>query len=136
MAILIIAQPGDEHAVAVKGHLERIGNEVEVLDTSLFPEAARLAMRYSCCKNERTLRLDVQGRNIELNRFGSVWWRRPQPPKISEQMVRASHRLLAPNKIYEAWRAFGNRWMPDGSTTPLVISSHSVSPINSKWLSR
>src|SRR6266566_7730656 len=98
MAVLIIAQPGDEHAIAVKRHLERMGNQVEVLDTGLFPEATRLAMRYSCCNNNRTVRLNVQGRSVELDRCGSVWWRRPQPPRISEQMVRSSHRVFAANE--------------------------------------
>src|SRR6266700_231828 len=119
MAVLIIAQPSDEHAVAVKGHLEQIGNEVEVLDTSLFPEMARLAMSYSCCKNHRSLRLDVQGRSIELDRFGSVWWRRPQPPRISEQMLRPSHRLFAANEAYESlaglWQSMDARWINDPS---------------------
>ena len=54
MAVLIIAQHRDEHAVAVKRYLERMGNEADVLDTSLFPEAARLAMRYGCCNRQRS----------------------------------------------------------------------------------
>jgi len=119
MAVLIISQLGDEHAVAVKSHLQRLGNEVEVLDTSLFPEAARLAMHYSCCRNERTLSLNMQGRNIDLARFGSVWLRRPQPPKISDQMARQSHRLFAANEIYEAltglWQTIDANWINDPS---------------------
>jgi glutathione synthase/RimK-type ligase-like ATP-grasp enzyme len=117
MAVLIIAQPADEHAIAVKAHLERSGNEVEVLDTSLFPEVARLSMRYSCCSDSRTLRLEVQGRTLELERFGSVWWRRPQPARLSEQMVRQSHRLFAANEAYEAltglWQTMDARWIND-----------------------
>jgi glutathione synthase/RimK-type ligase-like ATP-grasp enzyme len=117
MAVLIIAQPADEHAIAVKAHLERSGNEVEVLDTSLFPEVARLSMRYSCCSDNRTLRLEVQGRTLELQRFGSVWWRRPQPTRLSEQMVRQSHRLFAANEAFEAltglWQTMDARWIND-----------------------
>jgi glutathione synthase/RimK-type ligase-like ATP-grasp enzyme len=119
MAVLIIAQPGDELAVGVKDHLERMGKEVEVLDTSLFPEVARLAMRYSCCSNHRTLRLEVQGRVLDLGRFGSVWWRRPQPFRISEQMLRPSHRLFAANEAHEAlsglWQSMDASWINEPS---------------------
>ena len=117
MAVLIIAPQRDEHAVAVKSHLERMGNEADVLDTSLFPEAARLAMQYGCCNNQRSLRLEVQGRVLELERYGSVWWRRPQPPRLSEQMLRQSHRAFAVNEIYEAmtglWQTMHASWIND-----------------------
>jgi glutathione synthase/RimK-type ligase-like ATP-grasp enzyme len=117
MAVLIIAQQRDEHAVAVKSHLERMGNEADVFDTSLFPEAAQLAMRYGCCNNQRSLRLEVQGRALELGRYGSVWWRRPQPPRLSEQMLRQSHRAFAANEIYEAmtglWQMLDAEWIND-----------------------
>src|ERR1700760_3874431 len=102
MAVLIIAQQRDEHAVLVKGHLERMGNEADVLDTSLFPEAAQLTMRYGCCNNQRSQRLEGQGATLQLERYGSVWWRRPQLPRLSEQMNRQSHRAFAANEIYEA----------------------------------
>jgi glutathione synthase/RimK-type ligase-like ATP-grasp enzyme len=117
MAVLIIAPQRDEHAVAVKSHLERMGNEADVLDTSLFPEAARLAMRYQCCNNQRSLRLEVQGRVLELERYGSVWWRRPQMPRLSEQMLRQSHRAFAANEINEAmtglWQTMDAAWIND-----------------------
>ncbi len=119
MAVLIIAQPRDEHAIAVKNHLQYMGSEVEVLDTSLFPEVARLSMRYNCCSDRRTTRLEVQGRLIELKRFGSVWWRRPQPPRLSEQMLRTSHRQFAANEAHEAltglWQTMEAQWINDPS---------------------
>jgi hypothetical protein len=77
-----------------------MGNEADILDTSLFPETARLAIQYGCCNNQRSVRLEVQGRELELERYGSVWWRRPQPPRLSEQMLRHSHRAFAANEIY------------------------------------
>jgi glutathione synthase/RimK-type ligase-like ATP-grasp enzyme len=117
MAVLIIAQPRDEHAVAVKDHLERLGKEVEVLDTSLFPESANLAMGYKCCGNQRTFRLEVRGRVLDLSRFGSVWWRRPQPPQLSDQMMKPSHRVFAANEAYEAlsglWQCMDAQWVND-----------------------
>jgi len=117
MAVLIIAQVRDEHAQAVKSHLERMGNEAYVFDTSLFPESAHLAMRYQCCNNRRSLQLEVQGKTVEAERFGSVWWRRPQPPQLSEQMLRQSHRAFAANEIYEAmtglWQTLDVAWVND-----------------------
>jgi glutathione synthase/RimK-type ligase-like ATP-grasp enzyme len=115
MAVLIIAQQRDEHAVAVKAHLERMGNEADVLDTSLFPEAAQLTMRYGCCNKQRSQRLEVQGRTLQLERYGSVWWRRPQLPRLSEQMNRQSHRAFAANEIHEAttglWQTLDAAWI-------------------------
>jgi hypothetical protein len=117
MAVLILAPPRDEHAIAVKRHLERLGNEAEVLDTSLFPEAARLAMRFRCCGNGRELRLDVQGRELQVDLYRSVWWRRPQPPALSDQMLKPSHRAFALNEIFEAmtglWYCMDAGWVND-----------------------
>lgn len=117
MAVLIIAQQRDEHAVTVKAHLQRLGTEAEILDTSLFPEAAQLNMQFGCCNNRRSLNLNVQGRPLDLARFGSVWWRRPQPPRLSEQMLRQSHRAFAQNELYEAmtglWQTLDAGWVND-----------------------
>jgi glutathione synthase/RimK-type ligase-like ATP-grasp enzyme len=117
MAVLILAPERDEHAIAVKRHLELLGNEADVLDTSLFPEACRLAQWYRCCNKERRLALDVQGRILQMERYGSVWWRRPQVPRLSDQMLRASHREFAANEVHEAlmglWYSLDARWVND-----------------------
>jgi len=117
VAVLIIAPSRDEHALAVKARLEQMGNEADVLDTGLFPEAARLSMRYHCCTDQRKLRLEVNGKRLRLERYGSVWWRRPQPPQLSTQMLRQSHRAFAANEIHEAmgglWETMDAEWVND-----------------------
>jgi glutathione synthase/RimK-type ligase-like ATP-grasp enzyme len=115
VSVLIIARREDDHAQAVKGHLQTIGNDAEILDTSLFPQIARLAMRYSCCSDERRLRLEWQDKTLDFDRYGAVWWRRPLPPTISEQMLRTSHRQFATNEAYEAlaglWQTMDANWI-------------------------
>ncbi len=119
MAVLIFAQQQDEHAVAVAAHLKVLGKEAVVLDTGLFPEAARLSMRYKCCTDHRDFHLEVQGKEIPLEAIDAVWWRRPQPHRISEQMTRSSHRLFAANEAHEAlaglWQCMDAEWINDPS---------------------
>jgi len=115
MSVLIIAPAEDDHAIAVREHLDAGGSEVAVIDTGLFPEALQVAMRFSCCTDRRDFRLSVQGKQIDLSRVGSVWWRRPRPATISEQMYRSSHRHFAANEAYEAlaglWEAMDAQWI-------------------------
>ena len=119
MAVLIIAQEQDEHAIAVKSHLERMGNKAIVLDTGMFPESALLAIRFQCCNRGRSIRLEVQNQSLDLERFGSVWWRRPQPPRLSDEMVRQSHRAFAVNEIHQAlsglWQILDAGWINEPS---------------------
>jgi glutathione synthase/RimK-type ligase-like ATP-grasp enzyme len=115
VSVLIIARQDDDHAQAVKGHLQTIGNDAEILDASLFPKSARLAMRYRCCSDERRLRLEWQDQTLDFDQYGAVWWRRPFPPTISDLMLRASHRQFAANEAYEAlaglWQTMDANWI-------------------------
>jgi glutathione synthase/RimK-type ligase-like ATP-grasp enzyme len=121
VAVLIIAPARDEHAVAVKHGVEQLGAEASVLDTGLVPEGARLVMQYHCCRDYRKLRIltdhgESRGDGeLRLERYGSVWWRRPQPHRLSDQMLRSSHREFAANETMEAmaglWQTLRASWI-------------------------
>lgn len=116
MAVLILAPGRDEHAVVVGGEIARLGVRAETVDLALFPERARLVMAYEGTSRQFSLELD-DGRRLDLADFGSVWWRRPHPPRISEAIAQPSHRLFAANEAQEAltslWRALDAQWVND-----------------------
>jgi glutathione synthase/RimK-type ligase-like ATP-grasp enzyme len=116
MAVLVLSRPDDEHAAAVADEIARNGGRVEIVDLSAFPQRAALAMRYDCC-GQRSFRLEVEGRVLDLDEFGSVWWRRPQQPVVSPGITRQAHRLFAANEAYEAlaglWHALDAFWVND-----------------------
>jgi glutathione synthase/RimK-type ligase-like ATP-grasp enzyme len=72
-------------------------------------------MHFDCCDGCGSSSIVVDGRQIDLADVGSVWWRRPQYPAASEQMVRPSHRAFARNETYEAlgglWLRLDTRWI-------------------------
>jgi glutathione synthase/RimK-type ligase-like ATP-grasp enzyme len=116
MAVLVLARSDDEHATAVADEIARGGGRAEILDLSLFPQHATLAMRYDCC-GERRFRFELEDSVLDLDAVGSVWWRRPQQPLISPGITRESHRLFAANETHEAlaglWHSLDAFWVND-----------------------
>lgn len=119
MAVLIIAPDRDEHAVVVKDEIARIGGRAEIVDLAFFPESAGLTIRYDCCERGRSFGLELDRRSLNLAEFGSVWWRRPHPPRVNEAMGAATHRLFAANEAQEAltglWHSLDAQWINDPS---------------------
>ena len=116
MAVLVLSRHDDEHATAVADEIARSGRRAEIVDLSAFPQRAALAMRYDCC-GERRFRLALEDGVLDLDDFGSVWWRRPQHPLISPTIRRDSHRLFAVNETHEAlsglWYSLDAFWVND-----------------------
>ena len=119
MAVLIIAPDRDEHAVAVRDEIARLGGRAEIVDLALFPESAGLTMRYDCCNRGRSFVLELERGSLDLSEFGSVWWRRPHPPRVNEAIGVPSHRLFATNEAQEAltglWHSLDAVWINDPS---------------------
>jgi glutathione synthase/RimK-type ligase-like ATP-grasp enzyme len=120
MGVMILATEADEHARAVAGHLRRHGDDVEIVDLALFPQQARLSARYECCSDcgGRHFEFSLpRGGRVALERFGAIWWRRPQHPVIAPELVRESHRMFAAAETYEAlsglWHALDAYWVND-----------------------
>jgi glutathione synthase/RimK-type ligase-like ATP-grasp enzyme len=120
MAVMILATEADAHARAVAGHLRGLGDDVEIVDLALFPQQARLSASYECCSDCGGRHFEFRlprGGPLELERFGAVWWRRPQHPVIAPELVRESHRMFAVAETYEAlsglWHALDAYWIND-----------------------
>lgn len=76
--VLIVAQAGDLHTLAVMQALQQRGVAAEWIDSADLGGALRL----SCSLDGEaaaTLALPA-GRRLSLAEFGCVWWRRPQRP--------------------------------------------------------
>jgi glutathione synthase/RimK-type ligase-like ATP-grasp enzyme len=119
MSVLILAQERDEHATAVAAELERLGGHPVIVDTSLFPDRARLIARYETCEHcrERVFLLELDRGRIDLGDVGAAWWRRPQHPAPSPRLIRQDHQVFAVNETYEAlrglWHALDVIWIND-----------------------
>jgi hypothetical protein len=80
--ILIISDATDTQVPFVAHHLAMRGAEYVQLNVSDMPQA----VVHTSTWNGRVAaqRLRTQGRDIDCGRIGSVWYRKPEPPKISE----------------------------------------------------
>jgi glutathione synthase/RimK-type ligase-like ATP-grasp enzyme len=121
MAVLILATTSDPHATAVAAEIEQLGAEARILDLSLFPQHARLSARYECCTDcgGRSFALELDSETLQLGDFGAVWWRRPQTPQVSPDIVRPTHRMFAANEAQEAlaglWPSLDAYWVNNPS---------------------
>lgn len=119
MAVLILATATDPHAIAVAGEIEHLGGQAEILDLGLFPQHARLSAQYECCTDcgGRSFVLEVESETLQLGDFGAIWWRRPQTPQVSPDIVRPTHRMFAANEAQEAlaglWPSLDAFWVND-----------------------
>lgn len=116
MTVLVIAKEGDPHTVAVARAIRDHGGEYVVADLSQFPQQALLNVRYSCC-GDRGFELVLDGEPCDLGQVGAAWWRRPQHPEISADLVSETHRMFAANEAAEAlsglWYALDAFWVND-----------------------
>ncbi|MEP6955079.1 MAG: MvdC/MvdD family ATP grasp protein [Solirubrobacteraceae bacterium] len=119
MSVLILAQHHDEHAAAVAAELEQLGGHAEVVDTSHFPDRARLVARFESCEEcrKRLFLLELERGRIDLADVGAAWWRRPHPPAASARLTRPDHQVFAVNETHEAlrglWHALDVFWIND-----------------------
>jgi len=119
VAVLILSPVTDEHAVAVSNEIRRLGSRAETVDLSDFPQRARLSARYACCTNDggRDFVLELARARLDLADFGAIWWRRPQHPEVSPDLVRPAHQQFAINESHEAlrglWPSLDAFWIND-----------------------
>ena len=113
--ILIVSTPGDEHALAVQAELSRRKAQSKLLDLSEFPQNLGLSIRYKA--GEGSFAFGCEGSSLDLEECGAIWWRRPQQPQISSDILRTTHRHFAFNESVEAlqglWHALQPFWIND-----------------------
>jgi len=104
MTILIISAAPDVHAQAVGGALDSMGADHHLLDVSDFPQKLRLAMEYHGAHHRFALTSVDGGADIVLSDVSSVWWRRPQPFKLSDVVTDPSARHFASSEMATAFQ--------------------------------
>lgn len=110
--ILVSSSPGDVHAEAV---LKRLGERGRLLDLSLFPSQISLTGRYPHTGDPRFELRFPDGAILDLAEVHAVWWRRPQPYRISPEITDAALRIFALSETETAaagvWQATPCLWV-------------------------
>lgn len=111
--VLIISAPRDLHARKVGAHLVEAGVRPDLFDIRHFPSRARVVMARGDAS--RTALLLPDGTRVDEAELLSVWWRRPQRPRVAPEVTDAAHRRFALNESYCAlnglWQSLRARWV-------------------------
>jgi len=112
MSVLILSSIDDVHARTVIEALAARGTSVELLDLSEFPSRLALSMSFEGGTRRFILRR-ASGGKLDLSSVSAVWWRRPQPFRLPEDMSNPAHRHFAMSEattafqgLYRAMEAF------------------------------
>lgn len=123
----IVSHDDDVHAAAVRVELHRLGADCRMLDTSRIPMGAAVALQYAPATESSDSAWaglwldedDQDGSSFDLRRLGAVWWRRPQPYKLSSEVASPRDRLFAAGECDAAvsglWACLDAEWvnLPD-----------------------
>ena len=114
--ILLISHPGDDHATAVAGRLAGAGAPAVIFDTARVPGSITVDLEYGNGTSWSGA-ATVDGPRIDLADVGSVWWRRPQPFDVPDDVTSHEDRTFAYNECHAAvsglWSCLNARWMND-----------------------
>lgn len=112
--ILIISHLADPHATTVKEHLARMGSDSILLDTARFPREVRLDITHASAQRSR-MSLVLEGTPHDLAGVRCVWWRRPQPFGIPDEIVSGEDRSFAYGECHAAitglWACLDAHWI-------------------------
>jgi len=115
--IFVVAGAEDDHAPSVIEALRRRGAACRLLDLARFPEALPLSARIGSDGRVEARLGSATDDAFDLTDVGAVWWRRPQPYGISDDLVRPSHRSFAWQECHEAlsgvWSSLDAFWVND-----------------------
>lgn len=83
--ILILSNETDIHATLVRDTIRARGANVDILDTGDFPARTRMVMEPGGTPGRRLMH--TPGGTIDLSKVRAVWWRRPQPYGLHEDIT-------------------------------------------------
>lgn len=105
--IVAIAHSEDSHTTAVMSELKRMGAAATILDLANFPRQMQLEARYGNGTG-RAYTLGLPGgEQIALSDCRSIWWRRPQPFRLHEDIQDPTSMQFA---MAETSEAFAGLW--------------------------
>jgi glutathione synthase/RimK-type ligase-like ATP-grasp enzyme len=98
--ILIIAEPGDTHALVVATRLEqKYSCKTIIWDSSRFPATEKISHNIDDCFCSSYMVSDAKAiGNICISDLGAIWWRRPHPSRISESVIEPTMRAYCRNE--------------------------------------
>ena len=86
-AILIIAAPGDVHALTVASRLkDRHSIDCFIWDSSRYPAEDNISLSLGSERRPKYILVSKAVGRVNLNKLRSIWWRRPQPSRIPEEV--------------------------------------------------
>lgn len=109
--ILIVGFQDEKHIIQVQKHLSK---EPVLIDTSWFPNALRLNVRFD--QTGECMRFSLpSGESIHLDDIGAIWYRRIKPLGLHEDLVDETAKIFAWSESNEAllgvWYSINCFWM-------------------------
>ncbi len=80
--VLIIAPPGDAHALVVAARIEDLECDVIIWDTARLPGTDHLSLQLDNSGTCKVLLRSTAFGTLDLLSVRSIWWRRPRAPTI------------------------------------------------------
>ncbi len=112
--ILIVSAPKDGHATEVIGRLRGRGAAYQLLDLSEFPRNGLLSIEYNGTGAPRRS-LAVNGASIDFAECNVVWWRRPQPFAVHDEIPPGTDHNFAYTECHAAvsglWLTLAPFWI-------------------------
>jgi len=112
--ILIISTHKDKHASKVIELLNKKGAKSHLLDLSNFPKRSSISIDFNSNSPDRIIFEDINGA-IQLSNCKVVWWRRPQPFVLHEEINSSDDRNFAYTECHAAfaglWNSLDATWI-------------------------
>lgn len=105
--ILIISHQKDAHNIAIKDKLNAIKYPYKELDLSKFPKSSQLSLHYDAHKFQYA-EMQMEDATIPFEKCGAIWWRRPQPFTVHEEVSAPDDMQFVMN---ESYCAINGLWM-------------------------
>lgn len=99
--ILVISNQGDDHATTVMDRFAHMGVSAVLMDTAAFPHQSAVEMRYEPGR-EAALTATINGTDHDLASTRTVWWRRPQPITLHDDITGPEDREFAFGECHAA----------------------------------
>ncbi len=114
--IVLISHTEDAHAVEVLGRLQQSGADVVLFDSCRFPRDISLTVSQPTPEQWRAAMV-LDGRRRDLSEARVVWWRRPLPFKLHDEVADNEDRTFAYGECHAAlaglWSCLDAVWIND-----------------------
>lgn len=112
----IVSHTGDVHAQSVRRHLDGLGAEHLLIDTARFPTQVALTTDQEPGGRWRAVWADG-GESRDLSDVRVMWWRRPQPFRLHDEVTDPQDRGFAHGEcaavVRGLWSCLAAEWIND-----------------------